>query len=180
MPRLYSSRSCLVLTVTIALFGCSRLPGDQAAEHDAADTPTTVATEPAIQAPPEPVTTAPVETIANTYCSIDSPKPDSVHQLTAALPIWGWAFDRVSGNVPDDISIRISSTVSQTSRTIKMERGPRPDVAAVFRLASVQNSGFGGQADLSDLPAGIYTATVLQRIGESTYSCSNGSTFALQ
>lgn len=117
--------------------------------------------------------------IADDYCGVNAPIGGvDINRETELLP-WGWAFDKSSGKVPEDISMQIISEDKKNGLRVPLTRMSRPDVAKAFNLP-IEMAGYGGKIDLKSLPPAIYTVSVVQGVEGKIFVCSSSSKIVLK
>src|SRR5205814_6695634 len=118
-------------------------------------------------------------------CSIDvvndSTAPTVNMKRTDILRVGGWAFDNLSKQSPDSISINL---VSSTGVITKFADGKtivaRPDVSAVFSAPSVPTSGFNIDAKLEVQQPGAYELQILEYFSNRILVCRTSRSIRLE
>ncbi|WP_105531216.1 hypothetical protein [Solimicrobium silvestre] len=116
--------------------------------------------------------------IADDNCGINAPLGNTPFNRQTDLLPWGWAFDKATGTVPDQIFMQIISEDHKSSTKATMKRASRPDVAKAFGLP-IDMAGYGGQIEVKNLPAGTYSVSIVQTSGNKTIVCTSPSKIIL-
>jgi len=106
-------------------------------------------------------------------CSVDKPIRNTVQALDVPLDVGGWAFDKATGKVHDDVFVRFISEDRKNVREFQAKRGTRrPDVARAYNIPAAELAGFDLAGAKAELPAGRYSVYVVQKSGEDQIVCS--------
>lgn len=113
------------------------------------------------------------EVVDNESCGINAPQPGGVFPKSAKFPVWGYAFDRSSGSLPADVSVRMTAMSSGKAAVFKAARGNRPDVVEKLGKPELLESGFGVEIDVTGFEPGQYIVSVLQVVDGKYLVCNN-------
>lgn len=117
--------------------------------------------------------------VADDYCGVNAPIAGVEFGRETELQPWGWAFDKSSGKVPEDISMQIVSEDKKNGLRVPLTRMSRPDVAKVFNLP-IEMAGYSGKIDIKTLPPATYTVSVLQAVEGKIFICNSPSKIVLK
>lgn len=113
-------------------------------------------------------------------CDINAPLPGRSYDRVQSFSAWGYAFDPVSGEVSEGVKLRIESEDSSESLVVDAKRGRREDVSKAFNREELVMSGFGADMDVSVLPPGRYSISVIQQVKRGVIVCKSPAPFTLR
>lgn len=113
-------------------------------------------------------------------CDINAPLPGRTYERVQPLSAWGYAFDPASGEISENVRLRLESEASSQSLVVEAKRGRREDVAKALGREELAMSGFGAEIDVSALPPGQYSLTVIQQLKTGTVVCKSPAPFTLR
>lgn len=107
-------------------------------------------------------------------CAIDTPKQNETFLTDQDFYVSGWAFDEKNKSVPDTLTLYFINESNSKIYTFPAKRiGERPDVAALFKLPQLKESGFSGLISKASLEPGNYRIVLLQvSRGNGVISCT--------
>lgn len=107
-------------------------------------------------------------------CSIDMPKANETLISNQEFSVSGWAFDEKNKTIPDILTLYLINDSTSEIFTFPGKRGAkRPDVAAVFKLPKLVDSGFDALVPKNSLTPGAYRVVLLQASrGTGVISCN--------
>ena len=105
---------------------------------------------------------------ADDYCDVNAPRGEISKK--EEILAWGWAFDRSTATVPEEIYLQFISEDRINGMRIPLTRDSRPDLAKAFNLP-IEMGGFKTKIDLSSLPAGSYSVSVVQSTTKKIMLC---------
>ncbi|OQW88113.1 MAG: hypothetical protein BWK72_10245 [Rhodoferax ferrireducens] len=90
------------------------------------------------------------------------------------LKLTGWAMDDQHERLPEKVIVRFTNSANKHFYAIARTGLKRNDVRDYFRLSDrVLGAGFDLHLNTRDLPAGIYSLTLLIQFDRKTYVCDN-------
>lgn len=132
------------------------------------------ASAPSTQRPVE----LPAQEVRDKYCSIDSlndaplSNGEQVSQKRT-LDLWGWALNDSATSLPITLFVKLSGA-GGTFYGPARGRFTRADVPAALNLPdSLNNAGVKAKLDVSSLPAGEYTISILVGTPQQTQECAS-------
>ena len=103
----------------------------------------------------------------------DSPSGELLKAAKSAkLKITGWAVDDIAVAVPAEVFVElvpVTGTAHFYAAAARLTK--RPDVAKAHGKPVFENSGYDLDADLSAVPAGVYSVLVVQPVAAGVTSC---------
>lgn len=117
--------------------------------------------------------------VASDSCGINAPASAEFDRKVPLEP-WGWAFDKATGTIPGKIFVQLSSEDNKVGLSTAMTRTSRADVGQAFGRPELNMAGFSGKIDISTLPAGVYTVSVVQHEGARTLVCPGPAKITLK
>ena len=121
-----------------------------------------------------------------TSCSVDAVNGSGelivATKRNSVLVVAGWAFDKLSKQTPESISINL---VSSTGMVSKLAEGikvtvARPDVSAVYNAPSITNAGFGISVQLKSQTPGTYELQILQHFSDRILVCKSNKSIKIE
>lgn len=108
-------------------------------------------------------------------CAVDIPRSNERISNNQILNIVGWAFDEKNKSLPDILTLYLVNEETSKIFTFTARRGEqRPDVATVYNMPILVDSGFHGQIPENSLPPGTYRTFLLQADRQSGVISCNG------
>jgi hypothetical protein len=108
-------------------------------------------------------------------CAIDTPKAGERISSGKNFNVGGWAFDEKNKSLPDTLTLYFVNEDTSAIFTFSAKRGPkRGDVAAVFKLPTLIDSGFSGHILGNSLTPGTYRIILLQADRQAGVISCNG------
>ena len=120
-----------------------------------------------------------------TSCSVDAVNGSGelivATKRNSALVVAGWAFDNLSKQTPESISVNL---VSSTGMVSKLAEGgkvtvARPDVSAAYNAHSITNAGFNISAKLELQTPGTYELQILQHFSDRILVCKSNKSIKI-
>jgi hypothetical protein len=109
-----------------------------------------------------------IDSVNNSGDLIVTTKRNSIIQVA------GWAFDKLSKQAPESISVNL---VSSTGKVSELTKGKttiaRPDVSAAFNAPSVTNAGFVVSTKLESQAPGTYELQILLHFHDRDLVCKS-------
>ena len=164
---------CAVALV-VALVACdSKLPGStNDSDSNLSSLPESGASNPSVSTSSAAINADLPEVVNNDNCGIDAPKSAGSYSRNQNLPIWGYAYDASTGEIPSKIFVRVSALDSNETIVFPAARGIREDVAVALKRPELKASGFGVEANVASLSAGRYVVSVLQEVNAKYLVCN--------
>lgn len=107
-------------------------------------------------------------------CAFDAPAKDSRLSASKEFNVVGWAFDNQTAGSQNKVRVQFNSAEDALSKTFDAPLNiKRPDIAAAFKNAKLENTGFVVTIPAKSLMPGKYEIKILQDRPNETTVCGD-------